>query len=86
MKFPFEDPRAFPNPLDLHGPGKLPLTFGCGKHVCPGKQLAQLAVEVFLRELRVLAPAARLVPARQSSRARPSDLLFSGADLIIVTG
>lgn len=80
------DPRAFPNPLDLHGPGKLPLTFGFGKHVCPGKQLAQLAVEVFLRELRVLAPAARLVPAQQPSRARPSDLLFSGADLIIVTG
>jgi cytochrome P450 len=80
------DPRAFPNPLDLHGAGKLPLTFGFGTHVCPGKQLAQLAVEVFLRELRALAPAARLVPARQPSRARPSDLLFSGADIMIITG
>ncbi len=80
------DPRAFPNPLDLHGAGKVPLTFGFGKHICPGKQLAQLAVEVFLRELRALAPAARLVPARQPSRARPSDLLFSGADIVIVTG
>ncbi|MFQ6399105.1 hypothetical protein ACLMAJ_37425 [Nocardia sp. KC 131] len=80
------DPRAFPNPLDLHGAGKLPLTFGFGKHVCPGKQLALLAVEVFLRELRALAPAARLVPARQPPRARPSDLLFSGADIIMITG
>ncbi|MFI7670306.1 hypothetical protein [Nocardia sp. NPDC049526] len=80
------DPRAFPNPLDLHGAGKVPLTFGFGRHICPGKQLAQLAVEVFLRELRALAPAARLVPARQPSRARPSDLLFSGADIVIVIG
>ncbi|WP_433677784.1 hypothetical protein [Nocardia sp. CA-119907] len=29
---------------------------------------------------------ARPIPARQLSRTRPSDLLFSGADIIIVTG
>ncbi|WP_280266928.1 hypothetical protein [Nocardia wallacei] len=78
------DPAAFANPLDLHSPGKLPLTFGFGRHVCPGKQLAQLAIEVFLRELFELRPYARLLPGASSPRRRAADLLFSGADIVLV--
>ncbi|WP_406232621.1 hypothetical protein [Nocardia sp. NBC_01009] len=77
------DPAAFQNPLDLRGGGKLPLTFGFGKHVCPGKQLANLAIEVFLRELRELAPRARLSEEVTSASARKPDLLFSGADVTL---
>lgn len=76
------DPEAFPDCLDLQGTGKLPLTFGFGRHVCPGKSMATLAVEVFLRQLRELAPEAELVP-EASRTTRRSDLLFSGADITI---
>ncbi|WP_249644857.1 cytochrome P450 [Nocardia sputi] len=77
------DPEVFPDCLDLRGTGKMPLTFGFGRHVCPGKSMATLAVEVFLQQLRELAPEAELVP--DSGRAvRRSDLLFSGADITIV--
>lgn len=79
------DPEAFKNPYDLESGGKLPLTFGFGKHVCPGKQLANLAVEVFLRELHDLAPQAELIPATPSPGSRQRDLLFSGADVSITT-
>ncbi|WP_280254784.1 hypothetical protein [Nocardia wallacei] len=78
------DPRAFGAPLDLHAPGKLPLTFGFGRHVCPGKSLAQLAIEVFLREWRLVAPECRLAPQPRSPATRPNDLLFSGADVTLV--
>lgn len=78
------DPEAFPDCLDLHGTGKLPLTFGFGRHVCPGKSMATLAVEVFLRQLHELAPGAELVPDAGRGVPRPSDLLFSGADITIV--
>jgi cytochrome P450 len=67
------DPDAFKDPFDLNSGGRLPSTFGFGKHVCPGKQLAGLAVEVFLRELYEFAPLA----------SRHPDLLFSGADVSI---
>ncbi|OQS14624.1 hypothetical protein B0T36_14065 [Nocardia donostiensis] len=76
------DPAAFPEPLALGRGGKLPLTFGFGRHICPGKQLANLAVEVFLRELRGRIPRARLAGA-SSAVARPADLLFSGADVVV---
>ncbi|WP_062992824.1 cytochrome P450 [Nocardia anaemiae] len=77
------DPRAFADPLAMDSAGKMPLTFGFGRHTCPGKQLAQLAVEVFLRELHSRAPHARLVDPARSPRSRPADLLFSGADIVI---
>ncbi|MGK8524745.1 hypothetical protein ACRS6B_25795 [Nocardia asteroides] len=77
------DPEVFPDCLDLYGTGKMPLTFGFGKHVCPGKSMATLAVEVFLQQLRELAPEAELVP-NSGHAARRSDLLFSGADITIV--
>ncbi|WP_280276832.1 hypothetical protein [Nocardia wallacei] len=80
------DPLAFGNPLDLRASGTLPLTFGFGRHVCPGKSLAHLAIEVFLREWRLLAPECRLGPLPRSPRARPNDLLFSGADVTLVGG
>ncbi|NUP27068.1 MAG: cytochrome P450 [Nocardia sp.] len=76
------DPAAFPDCLDLRRGGKLPLTFGFGAHICPGKQLATLAVEVFLRQLYLLAPGARPVEVGPPPR-RGADLLFSGADLHI---
>ncbi|WP_157224070.1 hypothetical protein [Nocardia paucivorans] len=76
------DPAAFPDCLELGRGGKLPLTFGFGRHVCPGKQLATLAVEVFLRELAALAPDAELTAP--SAGPRPADLLFSGADIALV--
>ncbi|MBF6101371.1 cytochrome P450 [Nocardia cyriacigeorgica] len=75
------DPAAFPECLNLRGPGKRPLTFGFGRHICPGRQLATLAVEVFLRELYELAPHAR--PDRRHNPTRPADLLFSGADVLL---
>ncbi|WP_147288874.1 cytochrome P450 [Nocardia mexicana] len=78
------DPRAFADPLALHGPGKLPLTFGFGRHVCPGKQLAQLAIEVFLHELFEFTPSARLLPSTSPPRGRAIDLLFSGADVTLI--
>ncbi|HWD81052.1 MAG TPA: hypothetical protein VG497_19295 [Kribbella sp.] len=74
------DPKAFENPYDLDSRGKLPLTFGFGRHVCPGKQLANLAVEVFLQELYQAAPDARVIGA---DAPRGRDLLFSGADVSI---
>lgn len=77
------DPRAFRNPLALDSGGKLPLTFGFGKHVCPGKQLANLAVEVFLRELHTLAPQAGLRSDNATPGSRKADLLFSGADIVV---
>ncbi|WP_433710711.1 hypothetical protein ACQP2U_31045 [Nocardia sp. CA-084685] len=77
------DPMAFADPLGLDSTGKAPLTFGFGRHICPGRQLAQLAVEVFLRELHSRAPHAQLVSPGQSPRIRPADLLFSGADIVI---
>jgi cytochrome P450 len=77
------DPNAFPDCLALNGTGKLPLTFGFGKHVCPGKSVANLAVEVFFRELRALTPDTRRSSLAESSRARKSDLLFSGADIAV---
>jgi cytochrome P450 len=77
------DPHAFKDPFDLNSGGKLPLTFGFGKHVCPGKQLASLAVEVFLRELHDLAPRAQLQTSAISPAPRRPDLLFSGADVSI---
>ncbi|MEU2124714.1 hypothetical protein [Nocardia niwae] len=77
------DPEVFPDCLALDGPGKLPLTFGFGRHVCPGKSMATLAVEVFLRQLRELAPEAEAVPEAVGTRRR-SDLLFSGADVTVV--
>ena len=77
------DPDAFRDPYDLDSGGKLPLTFGFGKHVCPGKQLANLAVEVFLRELHALAPEARSIPPTPAPGLRRRDLLFSGADVSI---
>ncbi|WP_146229444.1 hypothetical protein [Nocardia neocaledoniensis] len=76
------DPAAFPDLWSMDGKGKLPLTFGFGRHICPGKQLAALAIEVFLRELHALAPHAELVP---TSTRRPADLLFSGADIAIAS-
>lgn len=76
------DPIAFPDCLELGRGGKLPLTFGFGRHVCPGKQPATLAVEVFLRELADLVPDAEL--AATSAGPRPADLLFSGADIALV--
>lgn len=78
------DPAAFPDCFGLGRGGKLPLTFGSGAHVCPGKQLATLAVEVFLRELYSLAPGARAVG--EGAIRRPPDLLFSGADVVVDTG
>ncbi|WP_433630992.1 hypothetical protein [Nocardia sp. CA-120079] len=77
------DPRAFADPLAIDSTGKMPLTFGFGRHTCPGKQLAQLAVEVFLRELHSHTPHAQLVAPVRSARSRPGDLLFSGADIVI---
>ncbi|WP_433525699.1 hypothetical protein ACQPZ2_12640 [Nocardia pseudovaccinii] len=77
------DPRAFADPLAVDSTGKMPLTFGFGRHTCPGKQLAQLAVEVFLRELHSRAPHAQLVAPVRSARSRPADLLFSGADIVV---
>lgn len=77
------DPDAFKDPLDMVSGGKLPLTFGFGKHVCPGKQLANVAIEVFLRELHELAPAARLSSEPKPPSSRKADLLFSGADVAI---
>ncbi|MEU7633664.1 hypothetical protein AB0C34_27415 [Nocardia sp. NPDC049220] len=77
------DPAVFPDCLDLHGSGKLPLTFGFGRHICPGKSMATLAVEVFLRQLYELAPDAELLPPAGHTAARRSDLLFSGADITI---
>ncbi|MFE9322754.1 cytochrome P450 [Nocardia sp. NPDC052278] len=77
------DPRAFADPLVMDSTGKAPLTFGFGRHICPGRQLAQLAVEVFLRELHSRAPHAQLVAPAPSPRIRPADLLFSGADIVI---
>ncbi|MBF6169853.1 cytochrome P450 [Nocardia blacklockiae] len=78
------DPLAFDDPLDLRAPGKLPLTFGFGRHVCPGKSLAQLAIEVFLTELRLRAPECRLDQDVRTPRDRPDDLLFSGADINLI--
>jgi cytochrome P450 len=77
------DPDVFKDPFDLNSGGKLPLTFGFGKHVCPGKQLAGLAVEVFLRELHELAPHAQLHASATPPASRHPDLLFSGADVSI---
>jgi cytochrome P450 len=77
------DPDAFRNPFNLTSGGKLPLTFGFGKHVCPGKQLASLAVEVFLRELHGLMPAAKPRMLTVPVPSRRPDLLFSGADMAI---
>jgi cytochrome P450 len=78
------DPEAFENPFDLESRGKLPLTFGFGKHVCPGKQLANVAIESFLRELHTVAPEPEpeLVAAQRAARSR--DLLFSGADVSVL--
>lgn len=78
------DPAAFDDPFDLDGRGKPPLTFGFGAHVCPGRQLATLAVTVFLRELRDLATRATLIPS-PAPGPRRHDLLFSGADVSIAT-
>ncbi|MDX3005237.1 hypothetical protein PWY87_26410 [Kribbella solani] len=75
------DPKAFGDPYDLDSRGKLPLTFGFGRHVCPGKQLANLAIEVFLQDLHAAAPDAKLV---DTPGTRGRDLLFSGADVTIV--
>ncbi len=75
------DPDAFGDPLEFGGGGKMPLTFGFGAHICPGRQLATAAVEVFLARLAELTPAARQLPATYTVR-RP-DLLFSGADVTI---
>lgn len=77
------DPAAFGNPLDLNSGGKLPLTFGFGKHVCPGKQLAHLAIDTFLQELHRLGSTARLCPTVQPPNSRKGDLLFSGADVAV---
>ncbi|MEU4839911.1 hypothetical protein [Nocardia testacea] len=76
------DPAAFPDGHSLRRGGKLPLTFGFGAHICPGKQLATLAVEVFLHQLYLRAPHARPVEGESRPR-READLLFSGADLHI---
>lgn len=75
------DPNVFKDLYNLESGGKLPLTFGFGKHVCPGKQLANLAVEVFLHELHNLMPESSLTSMMPSPRRR--DLLFSGADISI---
>lgn len=75
------DPEAFGDPLELGGGGKMPLTFGFGAHICPGRQLATAAVEVFLARLAELAPTARQLPATYP--VRQPDLLFSGADVTI---
>jgi cytochrome P450 len=77
------DPAAFENPLELNSGGKLPLTFGFGRHVCPGKQLATLAIDVFLQELHKLGSTARLCPTVQPPNSRKADLLFSGADVAV---
>ncbi|MGW5514197.1 cytochrome P450 [Nocardia africana] len=77
------DPEVFRNPLQLGDHGKIPLTFGFGKHVCPGKSLATLAVEIFLRELHALAPHAELSTPAASASTRKADLLFSGADVVV---
>ncbi|MGW5385640.1 hypothetical protein [Nocardia sp. NPDC003963] len=76
------DPAAFPDDPILRRGGKLPLTFGFGGHICPGKQSATLAVEVFLHQLYLLAPHTRPVE-NDPPRPRGADLLFSGADLRI---
>ncbi|MET8800591.1 hypothetical protein ABZV91_29905 [Nocardia sp. NPDC004568] len=76
------DPAAFPDCASLGRGGKLPLTFGFGAHICPGKQLATLAVEVFLHQLYLRAPRTRPVETESRPR-RETDLLFSGADLRI---
>ncbi|WP_227980431.1 cytochrome P450 [Nocardia spumae] len=75
------DPAAFGDPLVLGGSGKMPLTFGFGTHICPGRQLATAAVEVFLTQLAELSPQARPVP--ESDPPRSPDLLFSGADVLV---
>lgn len=76
------DPAAFPDCLSSVRGGKMPLTFGFGAHICPGKQLATLAVEVFLHQLYLLAPRTRTVQ-NDPPPPRAADLLFSGADLHI---
>ncbi|MEV6254929.1 hypothetical protein AB0L97_16910 [Nocardia sp. NPDC051911] len=78
------DPEAFPDCLALDRTGKLPLTFGFGRHVCPGKSMATLAVEVFLRQLRELTPEAEPAQGFDVGPRRRSDLLFSGADITVV--
>ncbi|MFC9432379.1 hypothetical protein [Nocardia sp. NPDC057030] len=78
------DSDAFPRLWDLTGKGKLPLTFGSGRHVCPGKQLATSAITVFLRELHALTPNARSLEAPAVTGRRP-DLMFSGADITVST-
>ena len=75
------DPDAFGDPLELGRGGKMPLTFGFGAHICPGRQLATAAVEIFLARLAELAPAARQLPG--TDPVRGPDLLFSGADVLI---
>ncbi|WP_280459157.1 hypothetical protein [Nocardia carnea] len=79
------DPAAFPDCLDLRRPGKMPLTFGFGAHVCPGKQSATLAVEVFLHQLRTLVPDAYQLPG-PAVPPRAADLLFSGAQVHLAGG
>ncbi|WP_328391190.1 hypothetical protein [Nocardia sp. NBC_00416] len=79
------DPAAFPDCLSTARGGKMPLTFGFGAHICPGKQSATLAVEVFLQQLRRVAPRARLVE-EVPAPGRAADLLFSGADIRIGLG
>ncbi|MFR9773587.1 hypothetical protein [Nocardia sp. SC052] len=78
------DPEAFPDCLALDRTGKLPLTFGFGRHVCPGKSMATLAVEEFLRQLRELTPEAEPAQGFDVGPRRRSDLLFSGADITVV--
>lgn len=78
------DPAAFPDPLHLRNSEertKLPLTFGYGKHVCPGRQIAHLAMEVFLKELHTVAPGLILAADTPRPTTRKHDLLFSGADV-----
>ncbi|WP_280232505.1 hypothetical protein [Nocardia cyriacigeorgica] len=75
------DPAVFPDCLSLRGTGKRPLTFGFGRHICPGRQLATLAVEVFLRELYELVPDA--ASTSEPGPPRPADLLFSGAQVTL---
>lgn len=74
------DETVLRGPEDLSVGGRI-LTFGSGMHICPGRQLANLAVEVFFSQLYTVMPAASLASGLSK---RTPDLLFSGADVKIL--
>jgi len=77
------DPAVFKNLYDLESKGGQPiLTFGRGAHLCPGRDLAALGIEVFLQELHMRLPNASRMPA-PSPHTRSADLIFSSADVTV---